>query len=123
MYLPDPATTLAQLLDYMAPGGLVAFQEIDLTAGKTVPAVPLVDQALGWLRDTFKRAGIDMEMGPKLHMLFEEVGLPSPEMCLGAEIGGYQSRGPELLTNVLRVMLPIAETLEVATAEQIDMIR
>ena len=51
MYRSDPAATLAQLADHLAPGGLVAFQEIDLASGKTVPPVPLVDQALGWLRN------------------------------------------------------------------------
>ena len=120
MYLPDPAATLARLADHLVPGGLIAFQEIDLTAGKTVPVVPLVDQALGWLRETFKRAGVKIDLGPKLHKLFQEVGLPPPEMRLGAEIGGYQSAGPGLLTNALRVMLPLAETLEVATADEID---
>ena len=120
MYLPDPAAVLAELADHVTPGGLVAFQEIDLTAGKTVPKVPLVDQALGWLRETFKRAGIDISMGPKLHSLFQEVGLPAPEMRLGAEIGGYLSAGPGLLTNSLRVMLPLVEALEVATAEEVE---
>jgi SAM-dependent methyltransferase len=119
MYLPDPAATLAQLADHMAPGGLVAFQEIDLTAGRSVPTVPLVDEALGWLRETFKRAGVDIELGPKLHKLFEDVGLPPPEMRLGGEIGGYQSPGPALLTNALRVILPLVETLEVATADEV----
>lgn len=119
MYLPDPAATLAQLVDYLTTGGLIAFQEIDLTVGKTVPAVPLADQALSWLRETFKRAGVHIELGPKLHKLFEEVGLPPPEMRLGAEIGGHQSRGPGLLTNTLRAILPLSESLGVATAEEV----
>jgi SAM-dependent methyltransferase len=119
MYQPDPAATLARLADHMAPGGIVAFQEIDLTAGRSVPSVPLADQALGWLRDTFKLAGVDIELGPKLHKIFEEAGLPPPEMRLGAEIGGYQSPGPGLLTNAMHVMLPLAERFGVATAEEV----
>ena len=120
MYQADPAATLARLANHMAPGGLVAFQEIDLTSGKTVPTVPLVDQALAWLRETFKRAGVKIDLGPNLHKAYQDAGLPPPEMRLGAEIGGYQSAGPGLLTNALRVMLPVAEKLGVASAEEVD---
>ena len=118
MYQADPATTLARLADHLTPGGLVAFQEIDLTAGKTVPVVPVVDEALGWLRETFKRAGVNIDLGPNLHMVFQNAGLPPPEMRLGAEIGGYQSPGPGLLTNALRLMLPVAEKLGVVSADE-----
>jgi SAM-dependent methyltransferase len=119
MYQPEPVHTLLRLADHLVPGGIVAFQEIDLTGGKTVPKVPVADQALGWLRETFKSAGVDIELGPKLHKFFEDAGLPPPEMRLAAEIGGYQSPGPGLLTNAMHVMLPLIERFGVATSEEV----
>jgi SAM-dependent methyltransferase len=119
MYQPDPAATLRRLASLVRPGGIVAFHEFDLAGCTSEPPCPLFDATMERMRQTFIRAGVDHRTGLKLGRIFEDAGLPSPQMALATRI----ERGPtcgafDQITGVMRTLLPLTERSGVATAAQ-----
>ena len=96
LYLPDPGATLKRLPQYLRPGGIVAFQEFDMTATSQVPA--------GALYSTFLRAGF-----------------PPPDMTAATLIAcGPDTTGYGYAVGVLRSLLPLIERTGIASAAEID---
>jgi len=111
MYCRDPAADLRSIVRHVRPGGLVIFQELDMLPGKTVPPAPVIDDVRAWLLDTFARAGLELEMGPKLYATFEDAGLNPPKMRVDGFLGGAESVAPALVADVARMLVPQAEAL------------
>lgn len=120
MYRRDPVRDLRALVRCLRPGGLVVFQELDMLAGKTVPPADVVDDVRAWLLDFFARAGLELEMGPKLYAAFKAAGLVGPQMRVNGFIGGAESICPELVANVARMLLPQAEALGAVKAGEVQ---
>lgn len=121
MYFADPAAVLRRLAACVKPGGIVTFQDFDLTAAKSEPQCPLFETAIERVREALARAGADYRMGLKLGRAFEDAGLPAPGMLVGARI----ERGPDSniydqLTQITRTLLPVMEKTGVATAATVD---
>src|SRR5512138_2727903 len=74
MYFADPAALLRRLLDFVKPGGIVAFHEMDMDAAKSEPTCELFETALWRIKQTFSRAGIDIHTSLKLSRIFQEAG-------------------------------------------------
>jgi SAM-dependent methyltransferase len=120
MYAPDPPALVRRLAKSVEPGGIVAFQEIDLDGARSEPACSVFDTAVARVRDSFARSGIDAQMGLKLGRIFEEAGLPTPRMILGARV----ERGPEAmaydqLTQITRTLLPVMKRTGIAGADEV----
>jgi protein-L-isoaspartate O-methyltransferase len=87
-FLPDPVAVLRSLANKVRPGGVVAFQE-----GSWAPFVllsahlPLWSAAVSLLHEGGLRSGVNLEMGPALHKVFQDAGLPAPRMRLEMELG------------------------------------
>jgi len=120
MYLPSPAVILRRLVRHVRPGGIVAFQEINTLGARTVPPIPSHEQAQIWIRETFLRSGVEIQMGPKLHAVFRAAGLPAPQMRVDGLIGGSESVVPMLMTDLIRSILPLIEQFELATEAEVD---
>jgi SAM-dependent methyltransferase len=70
-HLRDPVLALRQLVRHLRPGGIVAFQEADLTRlGTSVPPVPLFEQVGEWIKEPFRREGLDLQFGLRLYGVF-----------------------------------------------------
>jgi ubiquinone/menaquinone biosynthesis C-methylase UbiE len=86
-FLPDPVATLRSVVRHVRPGGIVAFQE-----GSWAPFIelsshlPLWSAAVTVLHAAGTRAGANLEMGPALHRVFKDAGLPPPHMRLEMEL-------------------------------------
>jgi hypothetical protein len=121
-YFADPALLLRRLVPLVKPGGLVAFQESDMKDGVySEPVCPLYETALQRIAQTFTRIGAEARTGSRLAQIFEEAGLPTPQMILHARV----ERGPDsplyhLMAQNTRVMLPLMQRTGVATAEEVD---
>jgi ubiquinone/menaquinone biosynthesis C-methylase UbiE len=120
MFLPSPAETLTQLLRHVVPGGLVIFQEPDMSWAKSTPATPMVEKAAAWMREIFQRSGAHSEFGPRLYSVFKEAGLPDPEMRVDGLIYGSDGAGPALLAESIRAILPAIEQFGLESAEEVD---
>ncbi len=121
MYAPDPVVLLRDLVRQVRPGGIVAFQEIDLTTPIAWPESALYAHMFRWMVDAFHAAGADPRMGLKLFATYRAAGLPTPELETTRLLGG----GPDFCayaqgTMVLRSLLPLILAKGIATADEID---
>ena len=120
MYRLDPVRDLQTLVRCLRPGGLIVFQEFDMLPGRTVPPAAAVDDVRAWLLDFFLRAGIEVEMGPKLYSALNAAGLNAVQMRVDGFIGGSESICPKLVADVARMLLPQADALGVIKAEEVE---
>jgi len=89
MYLPDPAALLRRLATLLRPGGIVAFHETDMN--NPPGTFPMTETAAVLERVMVPPAGVpgpDVRIGMKLHRLFQEAGLPPPELRMEVPVGG-----------------------------------
>jgi ubiquinone/menaquinone biosynthesis C-methylase UbiE len=121
MYLPDPAATLAHLLTFVRPGGLVVFQEMEMSLARTRPPVRLYQTCLDVILETFRRAGFEIDMGSRLYSTYLQAGLPRPELRMEGRVeGGAGSAAYELTAETVRSLLPMMERLGVATSSEFE---
>jgi SAM-dependent methyltransferase len=123
MHQRAPARTLRSVAAMVRAGGIVAFQEYNVTARSMVasPPTPLWEKALGRIAAALERAGVETEMGFKLRRAFLDAGLPEPRMELNAPVGGGPRWGGyEFAAGTLRTLLPLVERFGIATAEEVD---
>jgi len=121
LYLADPASTLERLRRLVRPGGLVVFQEMDMTGARSAPLVPLYETAIQWIIETCRRGGVEVDMGSRLFATFRRAGLPAPELVLRGRIEGTpDSPAYAYIADILRSLLPMAERLGVFTAADVQ---
>src|SRR5918997_1895144 len=123
MHQPDPAETLHSVAAEVRRGGVVAFQEYNVTTRSMVahPPTPLWEEALGWIAAALERAGVETEMGFKLRGAFVEAGRAGPRGGGEAPVGGGAPRGGyEFAAGTVRTLLPLVERFGIATAEEVE---
>jgi len=120
MFLADPTNTLAKMIDRLEPDGVVAFVETDLSVARSIPAVPRVETALEWIRETFRQAGITLDLGPRLWRLFRDAGLEEPRLVVRQKLHPAPCRdGVRWVSELVRSLVPEMERLGVASAEEV----
>jgi SAM-dependent methyltransferase len=122
LYLPHPATVLRDLLRYLRPGGIVAFQEYDMSTASQAPPSELFIKAQRWILDAFTAAGAHSDMGTKLFSTFLDAGLPPPSMVASTPVvaGPTTAAGYEHIVQILRSLLPLIERRGLAYVSEID---
>ena len=123
MYVADPGAALKQFVTHLRPGGIVAFQEAELTLYQAVqsPDTPLINQLVEWGLKVFQRSGANIGMGLELQRVFTEAGLPAPVAHLEAPAGaGPDWVGFEFLQHAFTSLLPLIESFGIATAAEVE---
>jgi len=119
-HLADPVSVLRHHARSLRPDGVLLALDFDLSASRAEPALPVVDEALGWVRAAFARAGASPAIGTRLALLLAEAGLADVQ---GFGVQGYAApgdpRGPALLSGVVRTLAPQIVAAGLATPEQI----
>jgi SAM-dependent methyltransferase len=122
MYLDDPAAALRRLLEGVRPGGVVAFQEMDMGAIVCEPDCALWAAAADRIVETFARAGVDHRTGLKLARIYRGAGLPVPRTLQGARVeSGPDSTVYAYVEQITRTLLPLMERTGVATAAEVGL--
>jgi len=122
-YLDDPAAALRAIAERVRPGGVLAFQELDLDPdvhARSFPEVPLWDGTGRQVIETFARAGTHLRMGRRLFAAFLAAGLPAPVMHEEALIGGGADfAGYAWLADVAGTLAPLTEKLGIASTDEL----
>ena len=87
-FSPDPVGVLRSLYKYVRSGGIVAFQEVSWAPFAALSAnLPLWSASVSLLREISVLVGVNIEMGPALHRVFQDAGLPVPKIRVAMELG------------------------------------
>lgn len=84
----EPVAILRTIKTLVRPGGLIVFHLPDREQMRSCPSAPTYDRACRWVGESYRRAGVDVRVGVKLHSTFLNAGLAAPTMRLHAIIGG-----------------------------------
>jgi len=120
-HLTQPAALVRRLLSNLRPGGVVVFQEPDLTTVRAEPPCPLLEATIDRIAGTIARAGGNPRSGLRLRTTFMEAGLPAPRMILEGRVDS-EGESPvwSMLAQQTRTLLPVMERFGLATAEEVD---
>lgn len=119
MYQPDRVRAVRLLLERLAPEGVIAFQELDMTmVPASVVPLPLHEQALTWLRQMITAEGADVQMGFHLHDVLTQAGLVVEGVRAEAIV--QTPNMPNPVGDIIKGVWPRIVEHGVATAAEID---
>ena len=113
-FVPDPVAVLRSLSKLLRPAGVVAFQEpcwepfLNLCRD-----LPLWSAGCAVIYETSARAGVHMNMGLGMHRVFQDAGLPAPQMHMDIPLGNDRD-ATGLMCDVLCALLPTIKRFNVS---------
>jgi ubiquinone/menaquinone biosynthesis C-methylase UbiE len=120
LYLPDPVATLRRFRNFLRPGGVIAFQEVDMDQISQFPASELFTRVSSWIIASFKSGGAETNMGKRLLSTFLLAGLPRPTMIAASRVeSGPDAYAYTYITAILRSLLPLVERAGVASVQEV----
>ena len=122
IHLPDAPEILRTAVSLVHTGGLIAFQELDLTfCPHGYPDMPLMFRTQDLICEFFSRGLRRPRMGPELPYLMVEAGLPGAECRAECSMdGGPHGQMPAWMAETTRSVLPRMEALGITTAAEVD---
>ena len=120
MHLADPAAVVKELTGLVRPGGLVTFQEINISRARAIPEVPLVTRCREWIGAGQREAGSDPDMGERLAQVLRSAGLAGPAVAVAVPTGDADSTAMTLVAETVRSLLPLIERSGAADGEDVD---
>lgn len=87
-FLPDPVGVLRSVSQLLRPDGVLAFQEPSWVPFLLLcPHLPLWSAGTSLIHEHARRAGVNTQMGLALYRVFQEAGLPAPNMHMEVPLG------------------------------------
>jgi ubiquinone/menaquinone biosynthesis C-methylase UbiE len=87
-FVPDPVALLRSLSQLLRPGGVLAFNEVSFAPYLALSAhLPLWSATASLFREVLRGSGANTEIGVELHRMFQEAGLPAPNMRMEMLLG------------------------------------
>lgn len=120
VHLDEPAATVRNVSRLVRPGGLVSFQDINVSRCRAVPATPLIAQSLGWIVDAVRAAGRNADIGDQVPAVLRDAGLSVRGAGAVGSAGTADSVMPDYLAETVRSFLPLILTHGVATESEVD---
>lgn len=119
MYQPDAARAVAQLVDAIRPGGVIAFHEHDMVAiSDSSTPLPLHDRVRSWLREMLRLERANLHMGFGLHSALSVGGLAVERVRAAANVLTPTASYP--IGTIIRAVLPRLLKLGIATEAEVD---
>jgi 2-polyprenyl-3-methyl-5-hydroxy-6-metoxy-1,4-benzoquinol methylase len=120
LYQRNPVETLRRFAGFLRPGGIMAFQEIDVDMSREPPS-ELSNKVRHWIVETLKAGGAETRMGSKLLRTFLDAGLPRPAMTASCRVeSGPDSAVYDHHASIVRSLLPLAERAGLTTASEVE---
>jgi len=122
MYYADPVNAVRKLAGKLRSGGVLVFQEIDGAGCFSWPPTPTYDRAIHLIRKALELSGAPTRLGLRLFSIFQDAGLPAPEMRLSGAVGGGEEHPVySVIAEALRSLLPVLERFGVTSPGQLDL--
>jgi ubiquinone/menaquinone biosynthesis C-methylase UbiE len=119
VFQPDPAAALRAVMDFVRPGGIVAFHEYDQDGRAwSQPRLPLFERTANWVIDSFRSGGMITDAG-RVARTFRDAGVRSLRVIREGQVSD-DPFDHSFLVDMLRTMLPIAEKNGVATVAEVQ---
>jgi len=119
MHVADPVGAVKRMTTFLKPGGALAFVELDIDQAGAVPELALLTQCIEWITETYRRVGVDPNMGSGLYATFRAAGL-DPHLTGTCRVeSGPGSIAYAFTAQTLASLVPTMEKLGVATAAEI----
>jgi SAM-dependent methyltransferase len=118
VHLDDPARALRKLSHLVVPGGIIAFQDFNVSRARPVPEVALMTRCIDWICASLRAAGRDPDTGGELFSIFRQAGLPIPEVT-AAIPATSEPVGCELAAATAVSLLPVMQEAGIASAEEV----
>jgi SAM-dependent methyltransferase len=124
MYYAEPAKALRKLTNHVRSGGIIAFQEFDMSNMRSFPPTPTFERAANLMREALTSTGARVNIGLELTSIFPDAGLPEFLLRMDAVIGGPSQFPYDIVAATIQNLLPTIERLKLgSTAEiQIDVL-
>lgn len=120
LHFTDPTVLLKGLTPLLAPGGVIAFAEMDIGSTTATPPFPALERSVGWIVSLYQKSGLEPDMGSKLHGAFKRAGLePGLKATCRIETG-LEGGGLPYLVGTIQTMKPALIALGVASPEELD---
>ena len=111
LYQHDPGATIRHVLNFLKPGGIVVFHEMDFADPcSSDPPCAFWDEAYALLSEAFRRAGNPPDYGRRIAKAFLEAGLPFPTVLAESLAGG--GPGSYLYRWIANTLISVSPRLE-----------
>ena len=120
LHQPDPAATVARLAAAVRPGGVIAFHEIEISAGCwSEPRLPLLETVWGWIVEAFTSGGMVTDIGARIAQGMDAAGLIEPCVVREGRVErGQGSDATAWLARTAETLAPLIQARGIATARQ-----
>lgn len=120
LHAPNPAALLKQLLRHVTRGGLIGIQEMDVESISTTPKLELMHHCIEAIAATYRRAGLQPNMGSRLMSVFLASGLPQPKMIGNSRVeGGVHSVFYDYVAETIQSFAPAMDSLGVPRSDEL----
>jgi ubiquinone/menaquinone biosynthesis C-methylase UbiE len=111
LYQPKPAATIRHLVQFLAPGGVVAFHEVDFSdPHPSAPPCPLFDRVRALTGEAFIKSGVSPRFGREVGHAFVDAGLGFPTIACEGVIGG--GKGSYVYAWIASTLISVAPRLK-----------
>lgn len=120
IHVAEPAAAVRALTRLVRAGGIVSFQDCNMSRIRAVPPIPSVSDAARWVNDVFRAAGLEPDTGEQLTSILRDAGLHVDGAAIATPAGGADSPMPDYFVDSVRVLLPKLVHLGIATEAEVD---
>lgn len=121
MYQSDPVAAVKSLMTRLEPGGLVVFQELDMSRIPICwPRIRLFEQCFRWGRAANRKAKVHVRMGLDIYRTFVLSGLTETMLHMDTIVGaGPDFPGYGIMAESMRSILPVLESSGIAGPDEV----
>ncbi len=120
MHVRDAVAAVKAAKRFSKPHGTIAFIEMDLSESGAVPELPLLAQCVDWIVATYRKVGVEPNMGSMLYGAYRTAGL-NPQLHGTCRIEhGPDAVAYDFAAQALRTLMPAIEAHGIATTAEVE---